>query len=96
MQIDVRDNPGQYISTQLSLTEAGHLTAIVTNLTGLTLTDIRLEVRTRVNGVQADTSLSLAQLPPGIQRQIDSGRVFSRPESLEAASVRVLQASVGQ
>ena len=92
MQLDLPDNPGQYISAKPAMTESGHLIATVLNRTNLQLTNISIEFSARVNGQPRQAILSVAQLAPSAQVQLDSGWQFSGTDQLAAVQVRVLKA----
>ena len=74
------------------MTESGHLIATVLNRTNLQLTNISIEFSARVNGQPRQAILSVAQLAPSAQVQLDSGWQFSDTDQLAAVQVRVLKA----
>ncbi len=92
MQLDLEDNPGQYISAEPAMTESGRLIATILNRTNLKLRNVSIEFSVRVNGQPMQTILSVAQLAPSTQGQLDSGWQFTDTDQLEAVRVRVLKA----
>ena len=92
MQLDLEDNPGQYISAEPAMTESGRLIATILNRTNLKLRNVSIEFSVRVNGQPMQTILSVAQLAPSTQGQLDSGWQFTDNDQLEAVRVRVLKA----
>ena len=92
MQLDLEDNPGLYISAEPAMTESGRLIATILNRTNLKLRNLSIEFSVRVNGQPMQTILSVAQLAPSTQGQLDSGWQFTDTDQLEAVRVRVLKA----
>ncbi len=96
MQLDIADNPGQYISVQAYVTAQGRLVARAQNTSPMPVRSVRVEFRAIINGQEVGRAAVLPLLNPGQSGDVDSG--LSYPEGVAPSagqvSVQVTSASV--
>lgn len=94
VRLDLPENPGKYIASQVTLTQSGALVAVVRNRTSLHIDNVDIVFEVTVNGEPLRRVLTVGTLEPGGQGQVDSGWRFSSSDVLANPSVTVVRASV--
>jgi predicted Zn-dependent protease len=92
VQLDISDNPGQYVVATPALSEQGQLVATLTNRTNLALRGISVEFTASVNGQNIQRLVTIDRLAAGAEGQIGTGWQFTANDLIENVQVRVLQA----
>ena len=94
MQLDIVDNPGQYIAVQAFVTAQGRLVARAQNVASMPVRNLRVEIRALLNGQVLTRAAVLPQLNPGQTRDIDSGLSYPAGFAPAAGQVSVQVTSV--
>ena len=96
MQLDVADNPGQYINVQAYVTPQGRLVARAQNVSPMPVRNVRVEFRAIINGQEVGSVAVLPLLNVGQSGDVDSG--LSYPAGLTPSagqvSVQITGASI--
>lgn len=96
VQLDIEDNPGNYVAVQPYVNPQGRLLARVQNNAPMTVRNVRIEFQAVVNGQIATRAAVVPQLNQGQGGDVDSGISFPPGAAPTAGqvSVRVTQASL--
>ncbi len=96
MQLDIADNPGQYVNVQAFVTAQGRLVARAQNVTAIPVRNVRVEFRALINGQGVSRAAVLPLLNPGQTGDIDSGLNYPAGTAPTAGqlSVQVTGASI--
>lgn len=89
VQLDIADNPAQYISVRPYVTAQGRLMARVENSTALSLQNVRIDFQALQSGQVLSRSALLPTLAGGVSGDIDSGLSFPAGVTPSAEQVRV-------
>ena len=89
MQLDIADNPGQYINVQAFVTAQGRLVARAQNVTSIPVRNVRVEFRALINGQGVSRAAVLPLLNPGQTGDIDSGLNYPAGTAPTAGQVSV-------
>lgn len=96
MQLDVADNPGQYVNVQAFVTAQGRLVARAQNLASMPVRNVRVEFRAIINGQELARAAVVPLLNPGQTGDVDSGLNYPAGAAPSAGqvSVQVTSASI--
>src|SRR5690554_550743 len=96
MQLDVADNPGNYLQTAAHLSNDGRLLIRVQNRSPVTLSQVRMEVQAVIGGERVSRQVTVPSLASGQTGDVDSGLRAAANAPLAGAQIVVRGASVGQ
>ena len=94
LKLDIRDNPGNYITAQPIVTEDGRMLAIITNRTSYRVSDVRVQFAATANGQQMHRTVTVNTIAPGQQGTIASGWQFGPTDAVGDLRAGVTSASV--
>lgn len=96
MQLDIADNPAQYVNVQAFVTPQGRLVARAQNVSAMPVRNVRVEFRALINGQGVSRAAVLPLLNPGQTGDVDSGLNYPAGTAPSAGqlSVQVTGASV--
>lgn len=96
LELDIADNPGNYVHTVVHLAGDGRLMVRVQNRAPVPLRQVQLEVRAIVGGQQVNRQVTLNNLASGQGGDVDSGLRATAAAPVAGAQVLVRGASVAQ
>ncbi|MGJ8688010.1 MAG: M48 family metalloprotease [Gammaproteobacteria bacterium] len=96
MQLDVADNPAQYVSVQAYVTPQGRLVARAQSVASIPVRNVRVEFRAIISGQEVARAVALPLLNAGQSGDVDSGLNFPAGVAPSAGQVsaQVTSASV--